>query len=256
MADYDLIGNIAIIKGENKTKKQKIEQAKKILEAPGIKTVVEKIGNVSGRLRTIKIKHISGEKNLIADYLESGCRFKLDVSSCYFSPRLSNDRKSVALKIKKNSKVLVMFAGVGIYPIIINKYSSVKRIVGVELGRECCRYFKENLKLNKIPEGKIEIVQGDVKKKIISNFEKFDFIMMARPNLKNSFLEQGLIASKKGTIIFYHAFCKDSEIEKICRGLVEEANQFKRKIKILNYIRAGDIAPFKHRFRVEIRVLN
>ena len=67
MADYDILGNIAVIKGEDKSKREKLEQAKKLLERPSIKTVVEKVGNVKGRLRTIDAKHVLGEKTLIAD---------------------------------------------------------------------------------------------------------------------------------------------------------------------------------------------
>ena len=42
MASYDILGNIAIIKAEGKTKKQKVVEAKKLLERPSIKTVLEK----------------------------------------------------------------------------------------------------------------------------------------------------------------------------------------------------------------------
>jgi tRNA G37 N-methylase Trm5 len=38
-----------------------------------------------------------------------------------------------------------MFAGIGVYPIVIYKYKRPMKIVGIELGRECCKYFKENL---------------------------------------------------------------------------------------------------------------
>jgi len=34
-----------------------------------------------------------------------------------------------------------------------------------------------------------------------------------------------------------------------------EADKLKRKIKILRVVKAGDIAPYKFRYRVEIKVL-
>ena len=229
MASYDIIGNIAIIKGEingkNKTKKQKLAEAKKLLKIPSVKTVLEKVGNVKGRLRTTKLKYIAGEKNFIVNYNENLCRFKFDIRSCYFSPRLSNDRKQVALKIKKKDNVLVMFAGVGVYPIVIYKYKQPKQIVGVELGKDCCKYALENLRLNKIPDGKIRIIQGDVNKKVdkslgnpkkseifggskTKSFEAFDVIMMARPNLKSSFLGPALKVSKKEQGFFIICFVR------------------------------------------------
>jgi tRNA (guanine37-N1)-methyltransferase len=260
MADYDLLGNIAIIKSEKeggriKTKKEKIAQARALLKIPSVKTVLEKSSNVKGRLRTIKAKHILGEKNFIADYKENGCRFKFNIETCYFSPRLSNERKDIAAKITKSDKVLVMFAGVGVYPIVIYKISRPVKIVGVEIGIECCRYFKENLRINKIPAGKIEAIQGDVKKKIDKKLGKFDVIVMPRPNLKESFFKQGLLASKKGTRIFYYGFCNVDEINDMAKNLIKEAKKLKSKIKIVEIKKAGDIAPYKFRYRIEIKVL-
>jgi len=283
MASYDVLGNIAIIKGEGKNKKQKLAQAKKLLKNPNIKTVVEKVGNVKGRLRTINVKHVAGERNLIAKHKENGCVFKFDVETCYFSGRLSNERKEIASKIRKKDKILVMFAGVGVYPIVIYKMKKPVKVVGVELGKDCCKYFKENLKLNKMV-GKIEVIQGDVKRKMLKG--KFDVVVMPRPNLRDSFLEWGLRACKKGGKIFYYGFCnidkkkdRDSFLEwglRACKkggkifyygfcnidkkkdmiGEIEkEAKGLKRKIKIMRVVKAGEIAPYKYRWMVEIRVL-
>lgn len=255
MADYDILGNIAIIKGEGKTEEEKLKEAEELLKRGNVKTVLEKVTNVRGRLRTIKTKHVLGKKNLIAEHKENGCRFKFNVETCYFSPRLSNERQLIASKIKKKDKVLVMFAGVGAYPIVIYKYSKPVKIIGIEIGKECCKYFKENLKLNKISEKKIEIIQGNVKKKIDKKLGKFDVVVMARPNLKDTFLKYGLVSSKKGTRIFYYGFCRDDEVNAVTKELENEAIKLKRKIKIINIAAAGEIAPYKHRYRIEMKVV-
>lgn len=259
MVGYDLLGNIAIIKGESngkrKSQAQKMREAKKLLKIPIIKTVLEKAGNVKGRLRTINVKHITGEKNTIATHKENACVFKFDVNTCYFSSRLSGERKIVAEKIKKKDKVLVMFAGVGVYPIIINKYRRPARIVSVELGRDCKKYALENLRLNRM-EGEIEIIQGDVKRKVNKKeLGLFDVVVMARPNLKESFLKYGLSVCKKGSRIFYNGFCHKDGKKKMVDDLKKEAEDLGRKIKIMRVSEAGDIAPYKYRYRVEIRVL-
>ena len=260
MSSYDILGNIAVIKGEGKTKEQKKKEAEELLKKPGVETVLEKIGNVRGRLRTINARYVLGKRNKIALVKENGCLFKLDVESCYFSPRLSNERQRIAEKIKENERVLVMFAGVGVYPIVIYKYKKPKEIIGIEIGKECCRYFKENIRLNKVNPYAVKIIQGDVKKKISNKFlkehGKFDVVIMARPNLKDSFLKQWLMASKKNTKIFYYGFCNDDEIDEIVDNLKKEANKLKRKIKIKNIVQAGEIAHYKHRFRIEIEVSN
>jgi len=255
MASYDLLGNIAIIKGEGegkkKTKTQKLKEAKKLLKIPIIKTVVEKIGKVHGRLRVINIKHILGERNTIAVHKENACVFKFDVKTCYFSLRLGGERKAIAEKIKKKDKVLVMFSGVGPFSVVIAKMKKVE-VTAVEIGKNCNKYAKENVRLNHV--NNIKLIQGDVKRKLPK--QKFDVIIMARPNLKESFLKQGLSVSKKNTRIFYYGFCNVDEKKKMVNDLIKEARGLKRKIKILRVVKAGDIAPYKFRYRVEIKVLN
>jgi len=256
MADYDIIGNIVIIKSEGKTHTQKLCQAKELLKKPFIKTVVEKSSEIKGRLRTFKTKHIAGEKTLETIQNENNCRFKLNVETCYFSPRQGNDRKLIANKIKKKDEVLVMFSGISAYPIVIYKTKQPKHITAIEISRACNKYAKENLILNKIPESAITLIQGDVKKQIPKLKKKFDTIMMTRPNLKTTFLEQALLVSKKGTRIFYHGFCHVDKLKDLKQELLDEAKELKRKIKITKTSKAGDIAPFKFRWRIEIKVLN
>ena len=252
MASYDIIGNIAIIKPDNKTKKEKLQEAKKLLSQPSIKTVLEKATDVKGRLRIFKTKFIAGKKNLIAIYHENKCIFKFNVEKCYFSSRLGNDRKEIAKKIKKSDSVLVMFAGVGPYPIVFYKIAKPKHITTIEFGKECNKFLKENIKLNKIPELAITQIQGDVKTKIPK--EKFDVIMMARPNLKESFLSYALKVSKKGTRIFYHAFCRDNDLPLIKEKLINEAKIMKKSLKFNKIVKAGEIAPYKFRYRLEMKV--
>ncbi len=252
MTSYDILGNIAVIKSEGSFKEKK-DLGKEILKRNSVRTVLEKVGEVKGRLRTIKTKHIAGEKNLIAEYKENGCVFRFDVEKCYFSSRLSNERKEISEKIKKKDSVLVMFAGVGVYPIVIYKNAKPLRVVGVEIGRKCCKWFKENLKLNKIPVERVEVVQGDVKKRV-SGLGEFDVVIMARPNLKESFLKWGLDACKKGGRIYYYGFCHDDELKKMVSDLKEECKELGREIRVLRVVKAGEIAPFKHRWRIEIKV--
>src|SRR3989338_9098032 len=162
-ASFDVLGNIALVKFQkgvsSRTKK---EFARKLLSKQrSVKTVLEKTGRFKGRLRKQTTKYIAGEKTKETLYRENGCVFRFNVDSCYFSPRLSSDRKKVSSMVKKDENVLVMFGGVAPYAIVISKLSKARRILSVELGREVCKYAKENVKRNKLHN--VEIVQGDVR---------------------------------------------------------------------------------------------
>jgi len=78
---------------------------------------------------------------------------------------------------------------------------------------------------------------------------------MPRPQLKDSFLEQAFSLSKKDTRIYYYDFCKIEDIDKIVEKVKDEAKKAKKKIKILNVKKAGEIAPFKVRLRVDFKVV-
>ena len=255
MASYDIIGSVAIIKSEDKTREQKLKEVRKLLKKSHIKTILEKTSKVKGRLRKIKVKYLAGIKTFETIHKENNSYFKLNIENCYFSPRLSADRKIIAEKIKKEDNVLVMFSGIGAYPIIIYKIKKPKKITAIEISKECNKYAKENIILNKIPKEKINLIQGDVKKQVPKLKDKFDKIIMPRPNLKTTFLEQALKVSKKNTRIFYHGFCHQDKLKELKQELINESEELKRKIIITKTSKAGDIAPYKFRYQIEIKVL-
>ena len=88
-----------------------------------------------------------------------------------------------------------------------------------------------------------------------NNLPKFDVIIMPRPQLKDSFLDIAFKLCKKGTKIFYYDFCEVENKEKIIERIKSEAKKAKKKIKILRIKDAGEIAPYKVRIRVDVKVL-
>lgn len=253
---FDVLGNIAIVKFSRDTKvKTKKQFANKLLrQNKSVKTVLEKTGKFKGRLRKQVTKHIAGEETKEALYKENGCVFRFNIDKTYFSPRLSNERKELSKLVKKGEEVLVMFAGVGPYPIVIAKNSQAKKVHSNEINREANKYAKLNIELNKL-KNKVELLQGDIKRIAKKIKKKFDVIVMPRPKLKDSFLREAFMLSKKGTRIFYYDFCKEDEIDLIINKVKFSAKKHKKRIKILKIKKAGEIAPYKIRVRVDFGVL-
>jgi tRNA (guanine37-N1)-methyltransferase len=253
---YDVLGNIAILKFE---KGEKVREKKKVAERflkkhKAVRSVLEKSEKVKGRLRRIKTKYIAGEKTKEALYKENNCVFRLNVDSCYFSPRLSSERKEIASMVRKGEKVLVMFGGVAPYAIVIARLSKAGKIVSVELGKEGNRYAKENIKRNKFSD-KIKLIQGDVRKKVPMLRERFDRIVMARPNLKDSFLDVAFPKVRKGGMIHYYGFYEAGKVGELKKLIEKEAKKARKKIKVLRVKKAGDIAPYRYRYRADVKVL-
>ena len=256
---FDILGNIALLKFPRNFKiSQKKKIAEKILrEHKSVKTVLEKTGKFRGLLRKQETKHLAGEKTKEVLYKENGCVFRFSIDKTYFSSRLSNERKEIAEKIKKGDEILVMFAGVAPYSIVIARKSPAKKVYSNEINKEANKYAELNARLNKVRD-KIEFLPGDIKKvaiKLKKLKKKFDVIVMPRPQLKNSFLKEAFMLSGKSTRIFYYDFCPEKEVDSIVKKIKNEASKARKKIKIFRIKKAGEIAPYKFRFRIDFRIL-
>jgi len=257
MRGYDILGNIAIVKfdrSDSLTKKKR--EAKELLKQHNnITTVLEKTNKFSGRLRTLKTKFIYGVNTKEAIYKENDCTFRFNVETCYFSPRLANERVEIANMVKPGERVLVMCGGVAPFAVVIGRLSEANEIISVELSRECSKYALDNVKRNKLQD-EVEIIQGDVNKILPKMKDKFDRIVMARPNLKDDFLKPALGKIKKNGFIHYYGFYEESKLNELKELIIKRAKESKKKIKILKIKRAGDIGMKKYRYRVDFRVLN
>jgi len=256
MKSYDNFGNIVVVRfPENFSLSNKKKFAEKLLkEQKSVRTVLEKKEKIKGRLRKLSTNYIAGENTKEVLYKENGCVFRFNIDKTYFSPRLSNERKEIASKIKKGETVLVMFAGVAPYSIVIAKLSKAKKIFSNEINREANKYAELNIKLNKVKD-KVEFVNGDIKRIAKNLKKKFDVIVMPRPQLKETFLKEAFLLSKKGTRIYYYGFCKIDEIDAVVEKIKKEAKKARKKIKILKIKKAGELAPYKIRLRVDFQVI-
>ena len=233
----------------------------RLLRDGKINVVLEKKGIISGELRKTTLKHLAGERRTDTMHNENGCKFYMDVAETYFSPRLSNERRMMCEEISKNLKngqnVLVMFAGVAPFPIVLARMLKSKKpskgdpagpkkvqIVSSELNKLASEYAEKNVRLNKL-EDYVKVIEGDSKK---LKEGRFDVILMPRPNLEETFLDAALKFSKKGTKIYYHGFGTE---EKVLEEIKKDAGKKIGKIKIR---KAGDIAPRKWRWLAEFNV--
>lgn len=246
---FDVIGSILLFIDFPKEleKKEKIIGKRIIENYKQIETVAKKTGKYSGKFRTPKIKIISGKKTKTALHKESHCLFKLNIETCYFSARLSNERLRIASLVKPNESILVMFSGIAIYPIIIAKNSKPKEIYAVEINPHAHKFAEENINLNKVKN--IKPFNIDVKKFKIN--KKFSRILMPLPKTSSLFLQDAKKYSKKGTIVHFYCFAREEEIEKY----KQEIKSHFKKVKFLKVIKAGQSSPSEYRYCIDFQVL-
>jgi tRNA (guanine37-N1)-methyltransferase len=237
--DYDQIGDI-VIAGEDVSDKN----AKEFLKIPNTKVVLRKVGIHHGEFRTQDLEFVAGEKRKETLYKENGVQMKLDVEKCYFSPRLSTERMRVASLVKDKEKVLVLFSGVGPYPLVIAKHSNPLLIVGVEKNKIAHEYAVYNCR----KVAKIQLFNVDAKD--FGSKEKFDRILMPLPKSAEDFLGVALkLVKRNGTIHFYD-FLEERDIPE---KALEKIRKKVKKFEVLRVVKCGKYAPGKYRICVDFK---
>ncbi|MBI5051387.1 class I SAM-dependent methyltransferase family protein [Candidatus Micrarchaeota archaeon] len=232
---FDIIGDIAIIEipGELATKEKQIAQALLSVHK-NLKVVAKKLGAMEGEFRVRPLKVIGGENRTVTTYKESGCSIRLDLAKVYFSVRLSFERSRLAKLIKPKEKVLVAFAGVGPFALVIGKSNQSAEITAIELNPAAVGYMEENVYMNKLKN--ISPLLGDVNVFLQSKFPNyFDRVIMPLPHSAELFLGSAFKAIKNNGIIhFYTIVPSQGAFEEGRKKVLTEAGKSKVKIEFLN----------------------
>ncbi len=211
---FDIIGDIAVTKIPNNSLPQAQSIARAIMARhKNVVAVFHQSSGVTGNFRLRGLTHLCGENRTRTIHKESGCVFNVDVESCFFSPRLQNERLRIANLVEPGEIVLNMFAGVGCFSIIIAKKVPSARIYSVDINPEAFKFMEENVHANRDFERIIPIL-GDSKMVIESRLQRsVDRVLMPLPEKSLEYLPAAVSAVKQvGGWIHCHLFVH------VCRG--------------------------------------
>lgn len=235
---FDVIGDIAIIEIPKELKKEKLIGQTLLKLLKNVKTVCAEKGEHKGKYRTQKLKIIAGEKNFETKQKESGITLTLDVSKCYYSPRLGSERLRIAKQVKKGEKILVAGSGVAPYPLVLAKHSPAKLVTGVEVNPTAHKYAVENVKLNKLGN-KIKLVKADITK---IKPTKYDRIISPIPHLGVKLYPTLKKFAKKGTKLHIYDFANQENLKEPTKKL---------DCKILKIIKTQQVGIRRYRVCVD-----
>lgn len=254
-SSFDMVGNIIIFSGfpNQLSKKEKIIGKGILKNFRHFKSVFKKTKKYSGKFRTTKLKLLAGENNKETVHKENNVKLKLNVEKVYFSARLSEERKRISKKVRKNEKILVMFSGCGVYPLVIAKNTNAREIYGIEINPEAHRYALENIKLNKT--NNVKLFLGDVKKVLPKIKENFDRVIMPLPKGAENLLGLALNKIKKNGVIHFYSFAEENSYNNIKKIIKDECEKKKKKCKVLDIVKCGQFSPRVNRVCVDFRVL-
>ncbi|MBL7100590.1 MAG: methyltransferase domain-containing protein [Nanoarchaeota archaeon] len=247
---FDVVGDILIFSSfpDKLKSKEKVIGETILGLMSNVKVVCKKTEFHSGVYRTKKVKISAGARRKTTEHRENNVRLRLNVETCYFSPRLSNERQRIAGLVKEGESVLVMFSGVCVFPAALSKNTLAKEIYGIEINPSAHRFAKGNVELNKL--NNVKLFLGDVKKIIPKLKKKFDRILMPLPKSAEEFLDTALKAAKKGTIIHFYDFLLEQDFDQA----VDKVKKHCKKCKILDVVKCGQYSPRKFRVCVDFKV--
>lgn len=250
---FEIIGDIVIIEIPEEIIHLKNLIVNAILEKhKHVKTILRKVGEVNGVFRVAKYEIIYGsETETIAK--EFGCKFLVDPTKVYYTVKLSGERERIAKQVREGEKVLVMFAGVGPYAIVIAKLAKPKVVVGIEINPKAVEYFRKNVKLNKVDN--VVIYEGDVKEVLPKINEKFDRILMPAPHSAENFVYLIKNKIKVGGIVHYYTFASQNEEKVLPEKIKEIFEKSGMVVEILNVKECGSFAPYVNRYVADVKII-
>ena len=265
ISSYDIIGDIAIIELPSGSRADPKLVAKEIKKThPRVKTVLQKTGEREGELRLRSFRKIAGKETETV-HREHGFRFRLDPTRVYFSPREATERERIASMVKPGETVMVMFAGVGPFGIVIaGKQPGVERVYQVELNPAGFDYMKQNIIMNKLSH-KVVSIPGDVREACRPYFGRCDRVLTPLPRESHRFL--GIAVSclnPRGIIHFYSVGHhkkglkgKQAENELFAESLerlMKACRKAGRTVKILDKRRVLPFSPGSWKICIDVQV--
>jgi len=228
---YDIIGNIAVVRMSDRFNALSLQVAESIMRIhKQVKTVLRQSSGVSGEFRLRRLQWNAGEKKTETEHKEFGCVFRVDVETCYFSPRLSFERMRVARLVKPNEIVVNMFAGVGTFSLLIARFSKAKRVYSIDLNPSAFRFANVNVRLNRV-EDRVVPVLGDAKEVVVEYLGHVcDRVVMPLPQKAYEYLDCAVFALKPsgGWIHYYgfeHALRNENPVEKVKTRVAEKMRE-------------------------------
>ncbi len=218
---YDQIGDIAVLRVPDNLKARIHVVARALLQAhKNVKTVLLQVGGVAGQFRLRRLEWVMGEKKTHTVHREWGCAYRVDLETCYFSPRLSFERIRIARLVKPHETVVNMFAGVGCFSILMVKLGRARIVYSIDVNPSATQHLQKNARLNRV-ESQVVSIQGDAKDIIAKHLSNIaDRVVMPLPEKAYEYLDYAVAALKPdgGWIHYYdfeHASKDEDPVEKV-----------------------------------------
>lgn len=255
----DIVGDIAIIEISPELKAHESLIGEAILTVhKNVRTVLAKVGAVSGTYRLREFKVISGEHRTDTIHKEYGCKYHVDIAKAYFSPRLSQEHNRVASLVQKGETVVDLFAGVGPFSVLIAKNNADAKVYAVDINPHAIEFLKRNIRINRV-ENRVTPIIGDARQIIEERLLGVaDRVIMNLPEKALEFVDTACKAIKPaGGMVHYYEFIRlPDSLEDMKLRFSEAVEKTGRKVGAFLFAKTiRETAPYEWQVVLDAKIL-
>lgn len=256
---FDIIGDIAIIEIPSELEKHRKTIGEAFMQIHrNVRTVLAKGGAVRGTYRVRKFHVIAGESKTDTIYKEFGCQYRIDMAKAYFSPRLSQEHKRIALLVKKSETVVDLFAGVGPFSMLIAKNNEARKIYALDINPEAVDLLKKNIRLNRVQD-RITPILGEarsiVEEKLLGVADR---VIMNLPEKAAEFVDVACKALKPdGGVVHFYGFVRSPDsVDALKDRFTKGVERSGRKVEQFLFAKAvRETAPFESQIVLDAEII-
>tara|TARA_B100001971_G_C18255530_1_gene581761 strand:+ start:822 stop:1682 length:861 start_codon:yes stop_codon:yes gene_type:complete len=220
-----------------------------------VSSVLAKESARTGDYRIRELRLIAGNPDTEVLHRESGCVFRLDPATVYFSPRESMERDRLTEVVGNGEEVLVMFSGIGPIPIRIAKKKPSVNVIAVELNPVAHNYCIENIYLNRVSD-RVQPIKGDVRQICPEIGKTYDRIIMPLPLGAYKFLDVAVpLLRDRGAIHLYYWSPQENGFTEAEKLIAEAAAKHGRSAEFMDHTRVSQYSPGTWKLRLNARLL-
>ncbi|MGC8974639.1 MAG: class I SAM-dependent methyltransferase [Thermoprotei archaeon] len=225
----EIIGDIAVIRKPPELPNEVfVTLGEEILKRlPYVKSVWLAVTSVKTKYRIREHVFLAGENRSTTTYREHGCVFKVDINSVYVSPALNYEHKRVADLVRPGEFIINMFAGAGLFSIIIAKKAKPRKVISIDINPRAYELMLENILLNRV-EDIVEARLGDASQIVREFTDTADRILMPLPEYSRTYLPDAISALKECGVIHVYDFVSAKKKEE---ALIEGREIFGKELE-------------------------
>jgi tRNA (guanine37-N1)-methyltransferase len=247
---FDVVGEIIVLKLAEELLPFSEEIGRAMTEAyEGVKTVAVDEG-VKGDFRVRKMRAVHGDEPLITVHRAYGVSLEVDLSKCYFSPRIAAETWRIAQQMDENETVVDMFCGVGPFALTIAKHANPAKVYAIDSNPHAIRYLERNIARNKILN--VKSILGD-SREITKKIVKANRAIVDLPHSSLEYFEPAVNSIGEG-MVHYYEILEKMDVEGRLDNLKFIAEGLGKKLRLEEAREVRTFSPSQAHFVFDLRV--